>query len=244
MTGKKFVDYIRLMTRTNANTFQNSELLLLANTRLDTLSRFLMDDDEDTLVLPMRTNLIAGLREYPFPLSILSRIKYVEAKFDGTNFIHLNEFDLNQYQRSTDESYILNRFSNVEGHAFYDINRKALWLYSGAITDVELGLKLWVNTYPAPLDESRIADDNTDLSTDPTAVTHGFPRELHELWARGVIIDYKESREKPIPLTETEQNYRNDLQEAIYQLKHGNMDRVVTAQIPPASERGDNGQNY
>lgn len=244
MTGKQFADYVRWRTRTNTATFSNTDLILSANVQLEILSRIVMGDDEDTLVMPMHTNLIAGLREYPFPSSILSRIKYIEAKLDGTNYIHLDEFDLNFYEKPTDEENILSRFSNYEHKAFYDLNRKSIVLYSGAITAVEAGLKLWCEVYPAPLDESRIQDAITDLSVDPTTTSHGFPRELHELWARAVIIDYKGSREKPIPLSEKEMSFKADLGMAATDLKHGNKDRFVVAQLPPASDRGDNGQNY
>jgi len=244
MTGKSFVDYIRLKTRTNSSTLRDSDILTLANAKLESLCEDILESDEDILVQPIRTNLIAGHREYPLPQSLLSRIKYVEAKLDGTSFIHLDEFDLNKYKRTTDETSILANFSNELHRAFYDIDRKSLWIYSGAITDVEKGLKLWCNVYPAPLDLSRMADALTDLSVDPTPKTLGVPRELHELWARSVIIDWKESREKPIPLTEREINFKVDLQKAVITMRHGNLDRTIIAEIPPASDRGNNGSNY
>jgi hypothetical protein len=244
MTGADFAFYIRFKTRTNPQTFTDTEIVAVSNVWLEDLAKQVMGSDEDTLVMPMHTDLIANLREYPLPLSLLSRIKFVEAKLDGTNFIHLDEFDLNQYRRPTDEADIVARFSNEEGRAFYDLNRKSLVLYSGAITAVTAGLKLWCNTYPAPLNAAKLTDGLTDLSVDPTTTSHGFPREFHKLWATGVIIDYKESREKPIPLTESELTYQKDLQSAIIALKHGNLDRAVFAQLPPASERGNNGYDY
>jgi hypothetical protein len=247
MTGYDFIQYVRLKTRTNPTTFTDLDIILLANVRLETLSKALLGVGEDTLILPMTTNLIAGLREYPFPSSILSNIKYVEAKLDGTNYVPLHEVDLNQMGIATDETSILNNFSNDKGHAAFDINRKAIVIYSGAIVNVVAGLKLWCNIYPAPLNVSRIVDPVTDLSVDPTTTTHGFPRELHELWARGVVIDYKQSREKPIPLTETELNYKNDLRETVNQLKPTNTDREIFANPPAAGAglagRWNNGQD-
>ena len=87
-------------------------------------------------------------------------------------------------------------------------------------------------------------DGVTDMSIDPSTTTHGIPRELHELWARGVIIDYKGSREKPIPLSEQELSYRVDLEKAIETLKQGNLDREVIGALPPASDRGNEGFDY
>ena len=244
MTGKEFVDLVRLYTRTNSTTLSNADLILLANARLEELARSVLKADEDVLTLPMTTNLIAGRREYPLPVGLLSRIKYVEICFDGTNWVHLDEFDLNKYRRTSDESTILANFSNEKGHCFYDIDRKSLWIYSGTITAIVGGMKLWCNTYMAKLDNNRIADNSTDLSTDPTSVTHGVPRELHEIWARGVSIDWKSTRQKPIPLTERELNYKVDLQDCVMTMQHGNYDRSVYASIPPASDRGNNGANY
>lgn len=244
MTGEEFLAYVHWITRTNSATFPTSEIILSGNVQLETISRAIMGGEEDTLVLPMTTNLISGLREYPFVSDILSRVKYVEAKFDGTNWVKMDEFDLNQYGRPTSETDILSRFTNEVGSAKFDIGRKSITIYSGAIDDVSAGLKVWCNTYPAKLDASRLADATTDLSVDPTTTTHGFPRELHELWSRAISIDYKSSREKPIPLTEKEQQYDVDLAKAIWDLKHGNMDRVVVGELPPASDRGNNGFDY
>jgi hypothetical protein len=244
MTGYEFVEYIRFKTRTNSTTFTDLEIIALANVKLDVIAREVLKTDEDIFVLPMTTNLIAGLREYPFPSSILSRIKYVEAKLDGTHYIPIHEFDLNALNKPTDETNILSHFGNEEGRALFDINRKSIVLYSGVITDVASGLKLWCNIYPAPLNLTRISDPVTDLSVDPTTTTSGFPRELHELWARSIIIDYKQSREKPIPLTDTEMSYKIDLTTAILSLKPSNMDRKVYATIPPACDRGNNGMDY
>ncbi len=244
MTGKFLIDLVRLKTRTNQYTLTDADFLLLANSNLEYLSQALLDPDEDILVLPMTTNLIAGQREYPLPQSVLARIKYVEAKLDGVKFIHLDELDLNKYKRTTDESTITQYFANQEKCAKYDIFRKSLYLYSGTITDVTAGLKLWCSTYPAPLDASKLIDNVTDLSVDPTTTTHGVPKELHNLWAKGTIIDWKESREKPIPLTQGEMNYKVEIQQAVITLRHGNQDRDLTASVPDASERGDNGANY
>lgn len=245
MTGAEFAALIRYKTRTDAYTLSNADIVLLANARLEMMARGIMGADEDTLVLPHSTNLIAGRRNYPFPNSILSRIKYVEAKFSSSgDYIHLAELDLHQYGRPTDEDTILSLFTNDEGSPRYDIYRKQLVIYSGTIVAITNGLKLWCNTYPRKLAVSNLLDAETDLSEDPSATEHGFPQELHELWARGVGIDYKESREKPIPLTEKELSWRVDYMEAIVDLKHGNLDREVVASVPPASDRGNNGLEY
>jgi hypothetical protein len=82
------------------------------------------------------------------------------------------------------------------------------------------------------------------MSIDASTTTHGIPREMHEIWARGIIIDWKSSREKPIPLSEREQVYGIDLIKAINSLKPQNLDRNFCGKLPPASTRGNNGYDY
>lgn len=230
MSPSQFGAYVRLKTRTNSTTFPDADLLLLMGQRQDQIAQEIMKTDEDILLIPQTTDLVLNQRDYAFPADILSRIKRVEAKLDGTNWIYLREIDITQIRVPiTTETDITNRFSNTWENAFYDLLRKSIYLYTGSIIAVDEGLKLWCDTWPAAV--TSLAS-TIDLSTDPSTTTHGIPRSMHEIWARGVIIDYKQSREKPIPLNEKEQNYESDLQKVIATLKHGNLDREVIASTP------------
>lgn len=230
MTPAQFASYVRYKTRTNSTTFPDADILALMRQRQDEIAGAILKADEDILLIPQTLNLVAGQREYPQPEDILSRLKRVEAKLDGTNWVTLTEIDLTSIKTPiSTEADITNNFSNTEGGANYDLSRKALYIYSGTITSVTGGLKLWCDTYPTAITD---LSGSTEMSIDPSSTTHGVPRPLHRLWAKGVIIDYKESREKPIPLTEREQNYELDLQRAIETLKHGNLDREVIGHVP------------
>lgn len=249
MKALELATYIRTKTRTTTTTFPDSMMLPFVKIRMDELSRRLMNGlatDEDIFLTPQYANLVANKRSYGFPADILSRIKRVEAKFDGSNWVRLWPMDLNEYEGVHNESDITNHFNNYAydkvgntSGARYDVLRKSLYIYSGTIADVEGGLKLWAFDYPAPLDN--LTDNTRDLEDDPSTTTHGFPRELHELLARGVIIDYKESREKPIPLTEREQNYDSDVEKAIRTLKNGDQNREIIGSLPPSFTRGNDG---
>ena len=211
--------------------------------RQDEIAQDIMKLDEDLLLIPQTTDLVASTtqRDYPFPADILSRIKRVEAKLDGTNWLKLSEMDITQHSKPTDETNITYYFSNEEGKCFYDLLRKSIFIYSGTISAVTGGLKLWCSTWPTAI--TSLAG-TTDMSVDPSTTTHGIPRAMHEIWARGVIIDWKQSREKPIALNEKELSYEKDLQKTIETLKHGNMDREVIGYLPPAADRGDDGSNF
>ena len=206
-------------------------------------------EDEDVFQSPFTDSLKLNTREYAFPADVLARLKRVEVSFDGTNWVLLHSMDISEYKGTHDETTIVSNFNNEQYHktnnpsgAQFDIARKAIYIYSGSIIAVTGGLKLWCFDYPTLI--SDLTDDASDMEDDPDTTHHGFPRELHELLARGVIIDYKESREKPIPLSEREQSYDKDVGLAILSLKHGDLGRELIATLPPASARGDNGFNY
>lgn len=239
MTPSKFASLVRYKTRTNSTTFPDAELLAYMEMRQDELAQDILKADEDILLIPQYDSLVADQREYPEPSDMLSRIKRVEAKLDGTNWIKLNEMDITQhdYPIST-EADIVKYFTNNEGEAYFDIMRKALTIYSGTIISVTNGLRIYINTWPTPVTD---LTSTIDLNIDPSTTTHGIPRELHEIWARGVAIDYKSSKEKPIPLTEKELRYDLDKKTAIETLKHGNLDREIIGHLPPASSRWNDG---
>ena len=230
MTPTKLAEYVRLKTRTNSDTLTNANLLTIGNVVKDRLCLEALDANEDLFLVPTYLNLVANQREYPLHSSILSRIKRVEAKLDASNYITLREFDLPEFRKPiSTEADIVAGFSNVQNGAYYDIMRKAIWIYSGTITGVTDGLKIWESTYPQDL--SSMAS-TTDMSVDPTTTTHGIPRALHNVLATGIIIEWKESREKPIPLSETELNYENEVKTAVSKLKRANYDRQVLGKVP------------
>jgi len=230
MTPASLSSYIRLKCRCNTTTLTNADLLILANVVKDNICQRALETDEDIFLVPTYMNLVANQREYPLHSNILSRIKRVEAKLDGTNWLKLKNFDLTDHSKPvTPESNITYYFSNSEGEAFYDIMRKALWIYSGTITSVTDGLRVWQNTWPADLTDMT---STTDMSTDPSTTTHGVPKELHRVIAKGIIIEYKESKEKPIPLTEGEQRFEFDVEKAIQTLKKADYDREIQGSIP------------
>lgn len=230
MTPAKLAAYVRLKTRTNSTTLTNADLITIANVVKDRLALEVLDANEDYWLVPTYLNLVANQREYPLHSDLLSRIKRVEAKLDGTNYIKLKEFDLPEHQDPiSTETNITYSFGNNLGEAYYDIMRKALWIYSGTITSVTDGLKIWLNTFPADL-TSMVA--TTDMSVDPSTTTHGFPRELHNVLATGMVIEWKESREKPIPLNQSELNYEMEVKKAVAKLKRANYDRVTQGLVP------------
>ncbi len=236
MTGTEFAQLVREYTRTNSTTLTDATIVLLANVIKDDFAKEIVKADEDFFGVPSTRDLVASsltdptAREYTLPEDYL-KIKKVEARLDGSNWIQLKEFDITQYDRTTNESEILTQFANEEGRAFYDIFRKSLWLYSGTIVANSDGLKLWYIAYPANIATADLSGSQ-DLSLDPTSTTAGMPRQFHELWARKLSITWKSNREKPIPLSERELIFGSDFKSALSSIRNPNLDRSEEARVP------------
>ena len=91
MTPAEFATYVRKKTKTNSTTFSDAEMLAYMKVRQDELAKDILDADEDILLIPQYTSLVADQREYPLPQDMLASIKRIEAKLDATNFIPLCE---------------------------------------------------------------------------------------------------------------------------------------------------------
>lgn len=239
MTPAKLATYVRKKTRTNATTFPDADILTFLEPRFEEIARRLATESgEDKFGVPQTTDLVANQREYPLPSDLLSRIKRVEAKLDGENFIIVDELDLPEYRGTTDETTITNNFANLEGQAKYDLSRGTLFIYSGTITDVSNGLKIFADVYPvAPTDLT----STTDMSVDPSTTQLGLPREVHKALADGIVIDWKESQEKPIPLSEKELNYEYHLQKDIESARRANLDRETKSEVPSGASVWNDG---
>ena len=237
MTPAQFAAYIRKRTKTNSTTFTDADILLYANIIKNDLVKEVTKANEDYFGMELVRDLVAGKRNYAFPTYILNNIKYLQAKLDGENWNVLKEFDVNSYKGATDEESIQANFSGKNPQ--FDIFGGELIIYSGsAIIDVVEGLKLWTMVYPADLVS---LTGTSDMSENPSDIEFGVPIELHFVWATKVIIEYKQSKEKPIPLTEKEANVNNDLTLAINSLKGFNLDRSIVATVP---DKSNNGQDY
>ncbi len=235
MNNAKFARLVRLYTHSNATTFSDADILDYANIFKDDIAKEIAKRNEDYFGIEFIRNLEAGKRQYSIPDEVLNNIKYTQAMIDGVFWQRLEEFDLSQYKKTTDEASIRINFTGKNPQ--FDIWNRLLCIYSGdAVIDVTNGLKLWAIIYPAD-----IADltSTTDMAVDPNTTSHGFPRQFHELLARRVSIAYKSSKDKPIPLSEKEQKYDFDLKDALDAITGMNLDRSFVASSPD-----DDGQDY
>lgn len=229
MTPVQFAALVRFYTKTNSNTFSDADILMLANIHKQDIAALISKEiGEDYFGLRFTRDLVANQRQYDLPSELMGRMKYLQAKIDGTNWERLNETDISTYGKATDEDTIQLEYADKDPE--FDLWDNGIFLLSGdAIINVTDGLELWAIIFPSDIAN---LTDTVDMSTNPDDYSHGFPRQFHELLARRVSIDYKSSKDRPIPLSEKEKLYEVDLATAIQTMKDENLDRSVKPSVP------------
>lgn len=238
MTSTQFAAYIRLKTQTDSNTLTDADILTLANVVKDDIAKEVLKSDEDYFGMFLYRDLEDDRRKYLIndtDTDLLSKIKYFEAKLDGSNWERLTPSDINTLKFTSDEETILSEMANLDP-VYLTFGGEIIIFSDSAIIDVTRGLKMWAILYPADLSA---LNGSTDMSKMPSSTTFGMPRQLHKVWADKVIIEWKGSKKKPIPLTEREKNWEYDLEKAINSLKSINLDEEVIPTVPY-----DDGQDY
>ena len=230
MTPVKFATLVRrYYTKTNSTTFTDADILVLANIFKDDIAGLIAKEvGEDYFGLRFERDLVADQREYDLPSELMARMKYLQAKLDGTNWVRLTETDLSVYGEALDEATIQLLYGEKDPQ--FDLWDNGIYILSGdAIIAVTNGLKLWAIIFPADFAD---LTSTVDLSTNPDDYSHGFPRQFHELLARRVSIAFKSSKDRPIPLSEKEKLYEVDLATQIQTMKDANLDRSTAPKAP------------
>lgn len=239
MKGITFAAYIRKQTKTDSVTFTDADMLTFANKVQEELAADIVANvDENYFDMELTRDLEAGIRAYTFADDVLVHQKYISAKLDGTNWTKLEETFFSDFSTPMrEESYILSRYSGKLPE-FYVSGRELFILSDAAIIAVTDGLKMVADIYPEDLVAGDLASTN-DLSIPSSTTTHRLPRQVHPHWATKVIIEWKTSRDKPIPLSQQEQKVDIDLSAVFTRLQNRNQVRSFTADVPQ-----DDGQNY
>lgn len=240
MTPVEFDNYVRFKTKETTSTLSSANLTALTNIYKDIFARKVAEINEDLLVIPATTDLVEDQREYPEPDDLI-KIKQVEAKLDGTNWTKLKEFDINSMDRPTDESTIVNNFTNNEGEAYYDLFRGSIYLYSGSVSGVTGGLKLFYAAYPPDFTDLTGTDD---MSEPVSSTSTALPDATHKAMADLVIIEIKEAGDKPMALSQREQLVEARISIIENEIRGKNLDRTVIGIMPDSTARmGNDGFN-
>lgn len=231
MDGSQLKALIHFKCKTNSTTFTDANMLPLVKVFQDEIASLVTLKNQMYFAVPAKEDLVADQREYAIGDDMLNSLIKVECMFvDGDAYIPL--VPIKHYEGSHTESEIINDYANVEGECLYSVKRRAIHILSGAIVAVTNGLRYWYLTYPAYPSLS----GSTDMSVDPSTTTHGFPRQLHELLARRVGIEWKGSRPSPIKLNQKELDYEKDLNAQLMAIGRINIDLEEVGELPPASD--------
>ncbi len=238
----EIIDLARAKSKTNTTTFSNIHMLLYFKAILPQFQDDIEKANEDYMGSIETRDLRATgtgvytfegaeypTREYNLPNDMIPRIKFVQAKLNGVDWIRLKEYDMNEIKIPFKEEYIKETFNNLYGVAGYEIFRGSLFLLTGEIeNDVTDGLELFAYSYtqiPDTLPEAK-SDADVDLSM------YGIPESMQELFAIALSKEWKNNLEVPVPLTEQEQLFPIVYKEKLRGLKKLNRDKELTFAKP------------
>lgn len=239
MKGTTFAAYIREQTKTDSVTFTDAKLLTFANKVKEELAGDIVANvGENYFDMELTRDLEVGVRAYTYANDVLKHQKYLAAKLDGTNWTYLDEAFFSEFTTPMRENtYIKAKYAGKNAQ-FYTSGRELFILSDADIIAVTAGLKMVAEVYPEDLIAGDLAAD-TDLSIPSDNQNHRLPRQVHPFWATKVIIEWKSSQDKPIPLTQQEQRVMTDLIAVYEKLEVRNQVRSFQATVPM-----DDGQNY
>jgi hypothetical protein len=238
MTALELANYIRFELKANTTTLPDTDLLPIVNMWMFQMAGRIAGLDEDHFAVEATTDLVANQRQYQNPTDLI-KMKYLEAKLDGTNWVRLDETDMNTTKRLTDETSILAIYNNSAGSCAFEKFASGFIILSGAITAVDDGLKLHYISFPGKLTD--LTDNTRDLAAVFDSTHDGFPTEFHELLATRCIIAVKDASDNPKALTQDERLFKVNFNEQIDNLAGQNLDKTVIASVPDSGT--DNGYN-
>ena len=238
MTGAQLAALIRRKTKTDSTTYTDANILIDINLMKDEIAAKIAAAKEEAFNVTTNDDLADDQRLYPYETDVMNQLVRLELKFTASgDYVLATPIQLRQVRIPMQESLIVGEYGNES--PFYFIRGKHIYILSGTIVDVTDGIQ-WVYRC-FPVDLANITGV-TDLSIDTSATELGFPREFHELWARRVSIEYKNTNN--VPLSKKELDYEIDLQKAIDDFDFPNADQEIIGELPSGAYRGYDGYDY
>lgn len=251
MKYTEFKRLVQLYTNTeNSTSLTDDDIVLFAKNGLVYFESRIADEvNADFFQITATTDLVADQREYQLPID-LQDIKYIEVMFDEeeTNprykWVLLEEIDLNQLdwhrKHATSEEMIVETYANRPGRCYVDYFGTYFKIYSGTIESVTDGIKIH---YIARMQRitTALLGESQDMSNPQGQFSFPIPEDIHELLARYVSIEYKQTREKPLQLSPKELNFEKDATSVISRMVHRNHNDAITFRVPQGSQVWNDG---
>lgn len=191
MTNQNIIDYVRARTNTTSGTMSNTTLFLFLNERNRQFCAALQGVRDDFLGERSTTDLIGNQQEYQLPDDCM-KLKKLECTFDGTNWVPIRFFDINQRPvfgvngtlggevLATDATTISQNYS--KDWPFADVLENSLFLYPIPDATVTAGLKLYYFKRPQDM---TLTSQSADL-----------PKEYHSYLVESVTLDAEVTKGK------------------------------------------------
>jgi len=129
-------------------------------------------------------DLAADQREYIFPSNLLT-IKKIQLKLDGTNWVDAQFFDPQETGNPiVSETNITDSYSNDAPRV--DLGDRSMFIYSGTITDVTAGIKIWYTEENVGRNVALADITSFSADTDTPNIAESFQRGL----IYGACLDY------------------------------------------------------
>ena len=213
MTPLGLATKVRNYTRQTSATLTDANLLLLLNPVKDEIANLISQRDNtgNLFIVPSLDDLVANQREYAFPADVLNHLYSVELAFATASplayVLARPEPDFYNWGYARTEANVVALYTNTE--PFYEIQRNAIYVYSGTIASVTDGIRIRYRVFPADL--AALTNNTVDLSVDPSTTTFGMPKQSHELWARRAAIEWKTQHPGAVPFSVLDNRYDKDL---------------------------------
>jgi hypothetical protein len=226
----KFTEFqagLRFQTWTNDYTLPTQDIVSLVNIELDTFGLLWSIPwlNEDFFGKIFTRDLVAGNRKYEIPFDLI-HVKKMEAcmTWVATDWVEVKETNIATNWMITQEANILAMMNGRD--PLFEMFWGYFYLYSStAVISVTGGIKMHGIMYPSTLITDDFGTYDRDMSVARDATTQWLPRPFHKLLLMRASIAYKQSRDKPIPLTESEQMYTGNLADVISSLRLFNYSR-------------------
>lgn len=227
MNFKTFTSKLRLATGTDEFTLPKEDIAIHVNAELEDFSVLatLPSLQETYLGKEIPMNLETDKRAYDIPDNVI-RIHRVHMNVWG-QFMPLKEMTLSRMDAAFSEEAV-QEFFQYRLPA-YSIYADKLYIWTGDyITEETEWLKIFASVYPTEF----IATDFTEENTAEMTTKSELPRQFHQVLLKRAIIAYKESRDKPIALTQSEQNYQWNLATVLKTMRVISMNRTYKMSEP------------
>lgn len=227
MNFATFTKKLRLATGTDNETLPWENIAVFVNAELEQFSLLatLPWLQETYLWVEIDIDTTDNQRKYAI-LDNIIRTHWIEYRY-GEIPVRMKETTLTRLDWPIVESEVQRYFRDrLPSYSLYG-NFLYLWTWED-IEWQEWAIKIFASVYPTEFEAEDFEEDNINEMTTKSEL----PRQFHQILLKRVIITYKESRDKPIALTQGEQMFAWELATVLRTMRVLNTSRRYSMSEP------------